>query len=97
LFYDKVKSQLGTKQNWKDSDDLAMMYQAPFSPAFYKRLHRLVHKLFRLKQGWSNGIALFRGKKKMNWALLKSIASVLYYLPAAATDRLKLTRLNTTT
>ncbi|MBP6793429.1 MAG: radical SAM protein, partial [Saprospiraceae bacterium] len=94
-FYEKVKSQLGSKQNWKDSDDLDMMYQAPFSPAFYKRLHRLVHKLFRLKQGWLNLLYLVKGKKKLNWNVLKSIASILYYLPAAAADRLKLLRLYT--
>lgn len=97
LFFDKVRSQLGTKQNWKDSDDLDMMYKAPFSPAFYKRLHRLVHKLFRLKQGWLNFIYLIHGKKKINGSLLKSIASVLYYLPAAVADRLKLFRLNSPT
>ena len=95
LFYEKVKSQLGPKQNWKDSDDLDMMYHAPFSPAFYKQLHRLVHKLFRLKQGWLNFLHLVKGKKKLNWNVLKSIASILYYLPAAVADRLKLLRLYT--
>ena len=35
-FYDMVKSQLGGKQNWTDSDDLAMMYQGTFSSAYYK-------------------------------------------------------------
>lgn len=95
-FYDKVKSQLGTKQNWKDSDDLAMMYQAPFSPAFYKRLHRLVHKLFRLKQGWLNFLCLLNGKKKLNWSVLRSVVSIIYYLPATAADKLKLKRLIST-
>ena len=27
-FYERVKAQLGDKQNWVDSDDLAMMYRA---------------------------------------------------------------------
>ena len=53
-FYDKEKVQLEQKQNWVDSDDLDMMYEATFSAAFYKRLHRYVHKLFRRKQGFNN-------------------------------------------
>jgi anaerobic magnesium-protoporphyrin IX monomethyl ester cyclase len=49
-FYDIVKSQLKEKQNWKDSDDLAMLYTGTFGPEFYKSLHRYVHKKFRGKQ-----------------------------------------------
>jgi radical SAM superfamily enzyme YgiQ (UPF0313 family) len=47
-FYQRVKSQLGMKQNWTDSQDLAMLYQGPFSTRFYRQLHRVVHKEFRL-------------------------------------------------
>ncbi|MCU0439231.1 MAG: B12-binding domain-containing radical SAM protein [Raineya sp.] len=46
-FYDIVKSQLTEKQNWVDSDDLAMMYQATFAPRYYKYLHRYVHRVYR--------------------------------------------------
>ena len=46
-FYEKVKQQLQTKQNWTDSDDLAMLYQGNYSAAFYKHLHRHTHKVFR--------------------------------------------------
>jgi radical SAM superfamily enzyme YgiQ (UPF0313 family) len=56
-FYEKVRDLLGAKQNWTDSDDLAMMYPATFSPEFYRRLHRVVHHRFRRKQGlaaWQN-------------------------------------------
>ena len=48
-FYDRVKSQLGEKQNWLDSDDLAMMYHATYSPAFYRVLYALVHSEFRVR------------------------------------------------
>ena len=30
-FYDRVKAQLGEKQNWVDSNDLAMMYRATYA------------------------------------------------------------------
>jgi anaerobic magnesium-protoporphyrin IX monomethyl ester cyclase len=35
------------KQNWVDSDDLAMMYRATYVPEFYRALHALVHNEFR--------------------------------------------------
>ncbi|KOY85959.1 radical SAM protein [bacterium 336/3] len=46
-FYDIVKSQLTEKQNWVDSDDLAMMYKATYAPQYYKYLHRYVHRVYR--------------------------------------------------
>lgn len=46
-FYARVRAELGLKQNWFDSDDLAMMYKATFEPAFYRELHRVVHHEFR--------------------------------------------------
>lgn len=49
-FYDEVKSQLNSKANWTDSDELLMMYKGTFSAEFYKKLHRYIHKKFRGKQ-----------------------------------------------
>jgi radical SAM superfamily enzyme YgiQ (UPF0313 family) len=49
-FYERVKTQLGEKRNWLDSDDLAMMYSATYTPAFYRGLYALVHAEFRLRQ-----------------------------------------------
>jgi radical SAM superfamily enzyme YgiQ (UPF0313 family) len=49
-FYDAVHDQLGEKQNWQDSNDLAMLYQGPFSTEFYRKLHSLVHKEFRARK-----------------------------------------------
>ncbi len=72
-----------------------MMYAAAYSPAFYKQLHRFVHKIFRLKQGWNNLGAVIKGRRKITWSALKSIAAMVYYLPAVTADRLKLRRLYT--
>lgn len=47
-FYDNVRASLGVKQNWTDSDDLAMMYQGPFSTEYYRILYRLTHHQLRL-------------------------------------------------
>src|SRR3954463_12765811 len=46
-FYQRVQAQLGQKQNWVDSNDLAMMYHATYVPDFYRALHALVHAQFR--------------------------------------------------
>jgi hypothetical protein len=50
-FYERVKAQLGEKQNWVDSDDLAMMYRATYVPEFYRNLHATVHAEFRARKG----------------------------------------------
>jgi anaerobic magnesium-protoporphyrin IX monomethyl ester cyclase len=44
--------ELGEKQNWDDSSDLAMLYQGPFGTAFYRQLHSLLHHEFRLRKAW---------------------------------------------
>ena len=46
-FYDKVKNELGDKQNWTDSDELAMMFKGTFNTSYYKTLQRRVHRMFR--------------------------------------------------
>jgi radical SAM superfamily enzyme YgiQ (UPF0313 family) len=46
-FYERVKLELGAKQNWLDSEDLAMLYRGPFPTEFYRILHRRVHYEFR--------------------------------------------------
>jgi len=46
-FFERVKLELGEKQNWVDSDDLAMLYRGPFPTEFYRVLHGRVHYEFR--------------------------------------------------
>ncbi|HLO15565.1 MAG TPA: radical SAM protein, partial [Anaerolineales bacterium] len=53
-FYDAVHEQLGDKQNWQDSNDLAMLYQGPFSTEFYRKLHSVIHKEFRARKAWKS-------------------------------------------
>ena len=47
VFHQKIKDQLTQKQNWQDSNDLDMMYQATFQPAFYRQLHTHTHNVYR--------------------------------------------------
>lgn len=88
-FYDKVQHLLGDKQNWTVSDDLAVMYPATYSPQFYKRLHRLVHKRFRAAQG----LAAWRGLLHGQFVHLKRALKWFYYAPAAVMDAWRLKKL----
>jgi len=88
-FYEKVKGMLGEKQNWTVSDDLAMMYPATFQAAYYRRLHRLVHKRFRRQQGKEAWLMFFQtGQVQWGRAL-----KWFYYAPAAIIDTWRLQRL----
>jgi anaerobic magnesium-protoporphyrin IX monomethyl ester cyclase len=49
-FFEGVKNELGQKQNWVDSNDLAMMYDGPFATEFYRQLHTVLHKEFRARK-----------------------------------------------
>jgi radical SAM superfamily enzyme YgiQ (UPF0313 family) len=49
-FFERVKMDLGEKQNWVDSDDLAMLYRGPFPQEFYRVLHGRVHYEFRARR-----------------------------------------------
>jgi len=59
-FYERVKADLGEKQNWVDSGDLAMMYHATYPSDFYRALHALVHAEFRQRRALDRLAALVR-------------------------------------
>ena len=88
-FHEKVKNLLGEKQNWTVSDDLAMMYPATYPPEFYRRLHRLTHKRFRLRQGREE----FQKLLSTGQANFRRVLKMLYYFPAAILDDWRLKRL----
>jgi anaerobic magnesium-protoporphyrin IX monomethyl ester cyclase len=44
VFYDRVRSQLGSRSHWKDSDDLAMMFEGTYGAPFYRRIRDLLHE-----------------------------------------------------
>lgn len=49
-FYERVKQDLIEKQNWKDSDDLHLMFNSSYKADFYRHLQRFVHYKFRTAQ-----------------------------------------------
>jgi anaerobic magnesium-protoporphyrin IX monomethyl ester cyclase len=73
-FYERVKAQLGLKQNWVDSDDLAMMYRSTYPPEFYRALHRLVHAEFRVQRAWRLLRTLARSPATGNSRMVRELA-----------------------
>jgi radical SAM superfamily enzyme YgiQ (UPF0313 family) len=90
VFFEKVKKDLVQKTNWKDSDEMALMFRNTYQPAFYKRLHRYVHKSYRKHLAFEDIKQLFAHPLKLNFYRIKRAASVLYYLPATFIDQQKL-------
>jgi anaerobic magnesium-protoporphyrin IX monomethyl ester cyclase len=78
-FYEKVKAQMAGKQNWVDSQDLAMMFGGTYHPDFYRVLHRVTHKRFRIAQG----IDRFKAGLARPWTLgvgqVRAIAAGAYH------------------
>ncbi len=93
VFYDKVKDELKGKANWTDSDDLDLMFKNTYQPAYYKKLHRYVHKVFRTAQGLENLQLLLSGVRKMNKQTLRSVLAVFYYAPTSVLDKIRLNKL----
>ena len=92
-FYEKVKEQLKEKANWTDSDELAMMYKATFSPLYYKKLHRYVHKVYRRKQSIINLKNVLSNPFSVDRKKIRSAVSILYYVPASLADSIALRKL----
>jgi anaerobic magnesium-protoporphyrin IX monomethyl ester cyclase len=93
VFFEKVKSQLVDKTNWKDSDELALMFSNTYQPAFYKQLHSFVHKSYRKHLAFENIKQLLAHPFQIDYTGIKRALSAFYYLPAAFIDKLKLWQL----
>lgn len=87
-FYEKVKGQLKEKQNWSDSDDLAIMFQSTYPPRFYKILHRYVHNLYRIRRG-----AQALKAPRSGHVSVRHLLSMLYNLPISWINAFRLQQL----
>lgn len=82
-FYDRVAKEMQEKTHWTDSDDLALMFQNTYPPAFYRRLHRYVHAYFRSLR-WEES----RQKKKAERQALDWLRTSWYRMRAQRAKRL---------
>jgi len=83
-FFERVKMELGEKQNWVDSDDLAMLYRGPFPQEFYRILHGRVHHEFRMRRAW---------RKRE----LRGFVRIPYYLLGMLRSEMKLKKIRSQT
>lgn len=94
-FYENVKDQLKQKSNWTDSDELALMFRSTFPPAYYKKLHRYVHKVYRKKTGIKSLKNILVNPFSISVKNLRSALLTFYYIPASIVDSFLLKRLET--
>ncbi len=92
-FYERVKRQLSEKQNWQDSEDLAMLHKGPFTTAFYRKLHTVVHKEFRKHKFWKEIARTATQPGRLRTGHLRKLAAALYYTVTLPLDRRQLDRL----
>jgi anaerobic magnesium-protoporphyrin IX monomethyl ester cyclase len=92
-FHEDVRLQLGDKQNWVDSADLEMLYEGPYSSAFYRQLHVVLHKEFRSRRGWAELRRIARRPGKLRRRHLREAAAIAYRLGTLPIERRRLHRL----
>jgi len=88
-FHAAVREQLGEKQNWTDSSDLAMLYRGTFATAYYRQLHVVVHKEYRAQLNFKRLGPRALARK----GSLRSLASALYGWLTLPIERRRLERL----
>jgi radical SAM superfamily enzyme YgiQ (UPF0313 family) len=84
VFYERVKAELDEKANWTDSDELKLMFRNTYSPAFYKQLHRYVHKTYRRQLALREIGKLFSRPTQLTKKGIRMAASFGWYLTDAA-------------
>jgi len=92
-FYERVKSDMTEKTHWTDSDELKLMFRNTYQPAFYKQLHRYVHKSYRKHLALQTIRNVIRHPWPIKTGILRKAASVAYYIPATFLARWKLNAL----
>ena len=86
-FFDRVRLELGHKQNWFDSNDLSMMYRATYAPDVYRRVHGLVHHELRARRSAEALTAVARNPRGLRPRHLRRVASWIYNRAALAVTR----------
>jgi len=93
VFHERVRSELKEKTNWTDSDELKIMFRNTYPPAFYKQLHRYVHKTYRNHLAIEQLKGLFIRPDAITGSGIRRAASVAWYTPSAFLAKRKLKRL----
>ncbi|MGH2644653.1 MAG: B12-binding domain-containing radical SAM protein, partial [Chitinophagaceae bacterium] len=89
-FYDRVKTELKGKSHWTDSDEMMLMFRNTYSPAFYKQLHRYVHKNYHKHLAMECFKHLFKKSSLSLTEKIRKSVSIAYYFPATFFSKRKL-------
>ncbi len=92
-FHDRVRAQLGPRQNWVDSSDLGTMYRATYSTEFYRVLHQAVHAEFRVRKA-TTLTPVLRRPWTLRRAHVRQAASIARHLCALPLLRRRLDHLS---
>ncbi len=92
-FYERVRSELGEKANWYDSEDLAMLYHGPFRTEFYRQLHTVVHKDYRSRKTWKALGTWLRNPRQWRPHNIRQIAAMIYHRITLPLAQMKLNQL----
>jgi anaerobic magnesium-protoporphyrin IX monomethyl ester cyclase len=77
-FHERVRDELGVKQNWLDSNDLAMLYRGPYSTEFYRQLHVVLHKEFRSRKHVTELRRTIRSPRSLTPAHARRVAALVF-------------------
>lgn len=95
-FHDRVRELVEgqpdrrRKTNWKDSDDLDLMYPGAHRPAYYRSLHSYTHRIYRTRRGLSALRELARAPRSAGRSDLRAALGTFLHAPAAAANALSL-------
>ncbi|MDX1994468.1 MAG: radical SAM protein [bacterium] len=78
-FYERVRTELGERANWVDSQDLAMLYQGPFTTDFYRQLHTVVHKDYRSRKTMNALRELVKEPRNLRPTHIRQTAAMIYH------------------
>jgi len=93
IFYRKVQSQLGKKKNWKDSDDLAMLFKGTFNQEFYRKLQRYTHKILSIEHGKKSMRKILKNPFNTKSYDVFNVIKMLVYIPVSIMDKITLSKL----
>jgi radical SAM superfamily enzyme YgiQ (UPF0313 family) len=79
-FYNTVLGTLGEKRNWIDSEDLDLMFPGTYPPDYYRTLHRVTHKRFRIWEGLKLARSVMTHPARLDRYAIRRIASVGYHV-----------------
>jgi anaerobic magnesium-protoporphyrin IX monomethyl ester cyclase len=86
VFHERVHTQLGAQRNWRETDDLAMLFQGRYDSGFYRRVRDVLHAEVPASEAGARGSwldAQWRELERLEAGARRSRASGA---PAAAGD-----------